>query len=162
MRMIDKKIFNYKGKENSVDKLKVFLFYCYILSRIRQNSDGTTGVCYPSYMQTKKDTDLSEAIIKKYIDILVELDLIRVGSAGVFYYEEDRLKRSMESSNIYVLYDKHGDWKDKIKDSIKVYKNNHPERVFVKSYKNNNKSENGYIARITYLEKQGKATEKTN
>ena len=94
------KIFSYSGKEKSVDKLKVFLFYCYLLSRIRQNSDGTTGVCYPSYMQIKKDTDLSEAIVKKYIDILVELNLIRVGNAGVFYYEEDRLKRSMESGNV--------------------------------------------------------------
>jgi hypothetical protein len=154
------KIFSYSGKEKSVDKLKVFLFYCYLLSRIRQNSDGTTGVCYPSYMQIKKDTDLSEAIVKKYIDILVELNLIRVGNAGVFYYEEDRLKRSMESGNVYALYDEHGDWNEKIKNSIKIYKNNHPEKVFIKNYKNNNKSENGYISRITYLEKQGKATKK--
>lgn len=155
-----RKIFNYDCKEKGIDKLKVFLFYCYILSRINQKPDGTTGVCYPSYVQIKKDTDLSEAIVKKYIDILVELDLIRVGNAGIFYYEEDRLKRSMESSNIYALCDEYGNWQDKIKDSIKTYKKNHPEKIFIKTYKNNNKSENGYISRITYLEKQGKATKK--
>jgi len=156
-----KKIFDYKhGNESSIDKFKAFLLYCYILSRIRQNTDGTTGVCYPSYSLITKDTGISDPVINKYINFLVKTDLIRVGNAGLFYYSADKNKRVTESSNIYAIFDKHGDWQDKLNDSIKTYKNNHPERIFVKSYKNNNKSENGYIARITYLEKQGKATEK--
>jgi len=96
--------------------------------------------------------------VKKYIDILIELNLIRVGNAGVYYYKNDKHKKPWESRNTYVLYDVDGRWEDELAESIKIYKGMYKDRTFIKNYKNNDKSENGYISRINQLEKQSKAT----
>ncbi|WP_162267618.1 hypothetical protein, partial [Clostridium botulinum] len=68
-----------------------------------------------------------------------------------------------ESPNIYTLWTKNQDeWKNNLKEGIKFYKKIHEdERVFknTRQYQNNNKKINGYIARVEYLEREGKATE---
>lgn len=160
------KILEYHSVEK-IDNIKLLLFYCCLLSRMYKRSKNESGfevsggkpeVCYPTYEQISKDTHLSETVIKKYIDILVDLNLIRYDNAGRYYMSKDKHRRTLESANTYALYDEYGSWKNNLKEAIKIYKNLYPDRVFVDDYKNNNKSENGFIARIGQLEKEGKAT----
>jgi K(+)-stimulated pyrophosphate-energized sodium pump len=77
-----------------------------------------------------------------------------------FLINTDKNKRLYESNNTYVLY-KDG-WEQELKRSIKAYKKLYDDRTFIDSreYKNNNKSDNGFIARVNYLQSIGKASEK--
>lgn len=74
------KILNYNSEDNGIDNKKLLLFYCYLLSRLykrRDITDTKNQECHPSYEIISKDIGLSEGVIKKYIDVLVELNLIR-------------------------------------------------------------------------------------
>lgn len=153
--------------KSDVDNVKLLSFFCYLCSRMyhRHSEDkdivkngGKAEACYPSYEQISKDTYINQSAIKKYIDSLVALDLIRVGNAGQYYMTNDKNKKTYESNNTYVLYDENGFWEDELKYSLKAYKKLFADRVFVKGYINNDKSVNGYISRINYLESQGKAS----
>jgi hypothetical protein len=70
----------------------------------------------------------------------------------------DKNKKTYESSNTYVLYNVNDFWADELEESINLYKKLFTDRIFVDSYNNNDKSANGYIARINYLESLGKAS----
>lgn len=162
------KILNYDKEK--IDNLKMLYYYCYLKSRMfkRQKGDdlviygGKAEVCYPSYKKINEDIGLTDTIIKKYNDILVELNLIRIENAGLFYYLTDKNKVVRESPNIYTLYTENKEvWQNNLKEGIKFYKKQFKdERFFLntRQYKNN-RAINGYIARIEYLEKEGKATE---
>lgn len=163
------KILNY-DKEN-IDNLKMLYYYCYLKARIKKRAKGddmninggSPENCYPSFDKIKFDLHITDEVISKYNDILVELNLIRIGNSGLFYYLTDKNKVVRESPNIYTLYTKQQEvWKNNLKEGIKLYKKQHEdERFFLntRQYKNNNKKINGYISRIEYLEKEGKATE---
>ncbi|HID0816095.1 hypothetical protein [Clostridium botulinum] len=163
------KILNYNKEK--IDNLKMLYYYCYLKARMfkRQKGDdinisgGRAEICYPSYKTINFDLKLTDEAISKYNNILVELNLIRIENAGLFYYLTDKNKVVRESPNIYTLYIKQQEvWKNNLKEGIKFYKKQHEdERVFknTRQYQNNNKKINGYIARIEHLEKEGKATE---
>lgn len=161
------KILNYKSEKTKINNIKLLILYSYLLSRIYKRPDnerdirvhgGKAQSCYPSYQQIHKDTGVAKSVIKKYIDILVELDLIRYGKPRPYYYVSKSKNEIYESNNNYVLYDEEGYWEDELKESIKAYEELSTDKVFVDNYENNNRSENGYIARITQLEKLGKAS----
>lgn len=159
------KIYNTSEK---VDKLKLFTYYCYLKCRMfkRKNihdiqvQGGKAEICYPSYATITQDLCITDTIIKKYNDILVDLELIKIDNAGLYYHKNDKTKKNYESCNIYTLVK--GDWTDyNLKEGIKEYKLKFGDkRVFIntRDYKNNDKQRNGYIARIGQLEKEGKAT----
>jgi hypothetical protein len=156
------------NKEN-IDNLKLLYYYCYLKARMykRQKdndlimSGGRAEICYPSYSKINDDIGITDEVIKKYNDILVELNLIRIGNAGLYYYQNDKNKISRESPNIYTLYTEVEEvWQLNLKEGIKFYKEQYAdERVFkdTRMYKNNDKKINGYINRIEYLESIGKA-----
>ncbi|MCR1933879.1 hypothetical protein NSA27_04075 [Clostridium tepidum] len=163
------KILNYDKEK--IDNLKMLYYYCYLKSRMfkrAKNDDiaksgGRSEICYPSYKTINFDLKLTDETISKYNNILVELNLIRIENAGLFYYANDKNKVVRESTNIYTLYTKQQDeWQNNLKEGIKFYKKQYEdERFFLntRQYKNNNKKINGYISRIEHLEKEGKATE---
>lgn len=163
------KILNYNKEK--IDNLKMLYYYCYIKARMfkRAKDDdinvngGNPEVCFPSYKIINFDLKLTDEVISKYNNILVELNLIRVGNAGLFYYLTDKNKVKRESPNIYTLWTKQQEvWKNNLKEGIKFYKKQFKdERFFLntRQYKNNNREINGFISRIEYLEKEGKATE---
>lgn len=161
------KILNYK--QEKIDNLKLLYYYCYLKSRLHKRKKGEeleihggrAETCNPGYETIHRDIGLTNKAIKKYNDILVELNLIRIGNAGLWYYASDNNKIVRESNNIYTLWTEQDFiWKRNLKESIKFYKKQYPERKFTngRKYKNNNKKINGYIARIEHLEQQGKAT----
>lgn len=158
--------------KEKIDNVKLLNFYCYLRSRIHwhvgKNSTanmegGRAQVCFPSYETIKRDLKIEDRTITKYIEILdKDLDLIKVANAGLYYLKNDKNKIMRESTNIYTMTDIIA-WDAELKEGIKQYKYKYKdERVFTNSrkYKNNNKKANGYVARIGYLEKEGKATEK--
>src|SRR5574344_298630 len=180
--MIDYKVFNklLNYKEGKVDNVSLLFYYCYLASRMfTRKSDekdirthgGKAEVCYPSYETITKDTDISARTISKYNDILVSMNLIRIGNLGL-YYVGDNKKYTRESPNFYVLIndeeyvntdnEKNMLWHINLTEAMKYFKKTHKDYTFIntREYKDNNKSNNGYIARINQLEKEGKATKK--
>ncbi|SDL32251.1 hypothetical protein SAMN05216497_11930 [Clostridium cochlearium] len=158
--------------KEKIDNVKLLNFYCYLRSRIHWHTNKTstanmTGgraqVCFPSYETIKRDLKIEDRTITKYIEILdKDLNLIKVANPGLYCLKNDKNKITRESPNIYTMTDIIA-WDAELKEGIKQYKYKYKdERVFTNSrkYKNNNKKANGYVARIEYLEQQGKATEK--
>ena len=180
--MINYKIFNeiLSYKEMKTDNISLLFYYCYLASRIfNRNSDvkdihahgGRAEVCYPSYETITKDIDISARTISKYNDILVSMNLIRIGNLGL-YYVGDNKKYTRESPNFYVLIkdeeyvntdnEKNMSWYINLTEGMKCFKNAHKDYTFIdtREYKDNNKKINGYISRINQLEKEGKATKR--
>lgn len=158
--------------KEKIDNIKLLNFYCYLRSRIHwhigKNSTanmegGRAQVCFPTYETIKRDLKIEDRTITKYIEILdKDLNLIKVANAGLYYLKNDKNKIMRESTNIYTVTDIIA-WDAELTQGIKQYKYKYKdERVFTNSrkYKNNNKKANGFVTRIEYLEKQGKATEK--
>lgn len=154
-----------------VDRSRLLFYYCYIKSRIYKRAKGDdvvigggrSEICYPSYQRIKYDLGLSDSVIDKYNNILVELDMIRIDNAGLWYYKNDKNKVVRESPNFYTLYTEQEEvWKNNLKQAIKYYKklDINREKIFTntRQYKNNNRNINGFIARIEQLQKEGKAT----
>lgn len=150
----------------SVDKTKLLIHYCYLKSRMYKRNvsfnQGKAEVCFPSFVLIEKETKLNQGVIKKYNDILVSLNLIRIDNAGRFYNATDRKKTAFESANTYVLY-KNG-WQQELEKGIKEYKNlgQMDGKVFIgnREYTSNNKSLNGKKGRLQRLINDGQATEK--
>lgn len=163
------KILHYENKK--VDSSKLLLFYCYILSRMYhrpadckdiQICHGKSETCYFTYKRACGELHLSETSLTTYINTLVDLDLIRYRNAGDWCFKDDVTKRTQTSCNTYVLYDTEGYWKNELKDAIKAFKAKHPERIFtdIDKEKEKLKSENGFIHKVSALEKKGKAKQK--
>jgi hypothetical protein len=155
--------------DTAIDKLKLLFYYLYLKSRIykRDVNDGdlhiSGGKAESSYINFEKineDTLFSPDTINKYNETLDKLNLIKYGRAEHWYYKNDKNKTIRESCNVYVLYND-GNYETNLKEGIKQYKLYYSEqRVFTKDeYTNNNRRINGKIARLSYLEKIGKATE---
>ncbi|ERI90971.1 hypothetical protein HMPREF1982_03533 [Clostridiales bacterium oral taxon 876 str. F0540] len=155
------------------DNLKLLMYYCYLKARMykRSNDDamekngGRAEVAYPTYNTISDDLGLTDETIKKYNDLLVKLNLIRVGSAGNWYYKDDKNKILRESCNIYTLLIDSDEVKAKfnLKEGIKYYKSLdiNSNKVFTnsKAYKNNDRKLNGELGSIIKKENKGTATE---
>lgn len=163
--------------DDSIDNVKLLFYYCYLCSRIHtpkkndtdiRKTGGRANPCYPSYDTITKDIGITDKTIKQYNDILVNLNLIRIGNLGLAYYSNDKNKIPKETPNFYTHYtyqpegmkDKDTIWFDNLKEAMKVYKDGHTNMVFTgnREYKNNDRVVNGKITRITTLEREGKAT----
>jgi hypothetical protein len=155
-----------------IDNTKLLFYFCYLKSRMyRRSKDdgdltahgGRAETCYPSFKTINAELDITDDTINKYNEILVKLNLIRVGNVGHWYYKEDKVKNLREGVNIYTLFKGHEETaQNNIKETIKLFKqlDVNANKVFTenKKYKNNNRRVNGYIGRIKYLQENGKAT----
>ena len=178
--MISSGIIDYILKFNKIkiDNVALLFYYCYLCSRIYKSSNehgksyihnGKAEECHPSYKTITKDIDIKPDTIKKYNDILVDMNLIRIGNCGLCYNKGDE-NNVRESPNFYVLTEdkdtivesENSIWHWNLKEGMKAYKKANPNMVFLdtREYKDNNKKVNGYISRITQLEKEDKATKK--
>lgn len=156
-----------------VDNLKLLIYYCYLKCRmyklpdggILQKDGGKAEVCYPSYDLINKELGFTDESIKKYNDLLVKLDLIRIANPGLWYYVSDPNKIPRESSNIYTLWTvEELLWKLNLKEGIKQWKDLeiNENKVFIGNqvYKNNDRRLNGELSSIKKKIKNNKATEK--
>ncbi|MCB2297064.1 hypothetical protein [Clostridium tagluense] len=156
-----------------INNRKLLIYYGYIKSRMygRPKDDdlgksgGRPEVCFPSFKTITYDLGLTDKIINKYNEALIELNFIRIANAGHFYYADDKTKMERESCNIYTLYSEFEDtWKQNLKEGIKYYKGLevNKTKVFTNktTYKNNNRKLNGELGSIIKKEKLGTATEK--
>lgn len=123
-------IMEYKGKEKKINLLKLF---CVLKARIykRQKdediNDGLYEVGFPSYKDIKNNCLISESNIKKYIDILVNLNLIRYRNAGLMHnLSTGEVK---ECNNTYAIY-KSG-WEDELEGSIRLFKQKKKEEGWI-------------------------------
>jgi hypothetical protein len=157
---------------DKVDNLKLLLYYCYLKCRIYKRpkddqlvvSGGRAEVAYPSFEQINKDLGITDDTINKYNKILVDLNMIRISSAGNWYYKDDPNKILRESVNFYTLFTNEETATNNLKEGIKFWKkmDRNSNRIFTgnKNYKNNNKVLNGELGSIIKKEKLGTATEK--
>jgi hypothetical protein len=167
-----------KYSESSIDNIKLAYYYGYLSCRMyrRSNSEGNirkggrAEVCYPSYQCISDDTGLADATIKQYNDILVGLDLIRIGNLGTYIDKNDKVSVKRESPNFYVFVkeeeigreDNDTEWYANLKVAMKVYKDKYPNRIFTgqkDNYKNSNRSISGYKGSLIKKQRNGTITE---
>ncbi|AGK97647.1 hypothetical protein [Clostridium pasteurianum] len=165
------KIMNY-AKEK-VDTLKLLIYYCYLKARIYKRPSGDLGLaasggrsetCFLKYNRITEDLGIVDKSIKKYNDILIELNLIRIKNPGLWYYLGDELINKRESPNFFTLYFSDKDYaRHNLNEAIKSWKGMdiNKNKIFLdtREYKNNNRSLNGKIGRIIRKENEGTATE---
>ncbi|HII4500013.1 TPA: helix-turn-helix domain-containing protein [Clostridium perfringens] len=114
-------IMEYKGKEKKINLLKLF---CVLKARMYRRSstesinDGYYETCFPSYRKLSEDTKISESTIKTYLDILVDLNLIRYDNLGTII--NPITGETKECNNTYAIY-KSG-WEDELEGSMRLYK----------------------------------------
>lgn len=160
-----------KYKDDNVDNLILLKLYCYFKTRMYkrkgdkdiQITGGKAEVCYPSYNLIAKDLAIGQSTIKKYIDILVSINLIRYDNVGLYYPYGNTINKR-ESANTYVLYDEFGNWESELKEGLKFFKKQKTDEGFIfckeRVYKNNNRKLNGELGALTRLKNKGTATEK--
>lgn len=140
-------------------------YYGYLKSRMYRRREGDrleygnkAESCYPSYEKITKDLGIDSKSILKYNEILVSLDMIRIGSAGRWYRADDKKKKLKEAVNTYVLY-KDG-WEKELKASIDAYKSIYTDRIFSdEDYRDNDRKKNGKKGYLISRMNNNKATE---
>lgn len=121
----DKIMNDYDGK---LDKYNLLNLFCNIKSRIKKNNESVSfnerelEICFPSYETIMDDIFVeSHKTLKKYIDALVELNLIRFGYSGdMIFYPENSPPIRRKANFIYVLV--RPQWEEDLNDSISLYK----------------------------------------
>ncbi|MDD4780338.1 MAG: hypothetical protein PHT02_07020 [Tissierellia bacterium] len=120
------KIMNdYSGK---LDKFNLLNLFCNIKSRIYRNRDDVScseklpEVCYPSYQTICDDIFIeSDKTLRKYIDCLVDLDLIRFDCAGDMTFDKDGQQPVRRKANFtYALFAP--GWETELENAIAMFK----------------------------------------
>lgn len=149
-------LLNYTDDTEKVDNIKLLFYYGYIKCRMfkrNQNNDdmnmsgGRAEVAYPSFETISHDLLLTDKTIKKYNDILVKLNLIRIQNAGHWHYKDDP-QSVRESPNFYTLFDGiEANAKSNLKEGIKYYRsldiNSNKEFTDSRKYIRNDSHVNG-------------------
>ena len=132
---------------------KIIKVYFYLKARCYKRgtelcyAGGQAETTYCSYENISKHTLISEGNIKKYIDILKEINLIDYDNLGK-KYKEDNPKLLTDCANIYALIKISGKEfiKDELREGMKQQKYDYEDKGFKitkKDYKNNNRKING-------------------
>lgn len=157
-------------KNTKLEYLILLKLYLYIKGRIWVREEGLkldvvggkAESGFPSYKLITEEIGLATATIKKYIEELVRLNMIRYGNCGS-YYKKDNPKGAIDTPNHYVLYDENGNWELELKESLKLQKKNILDKGFIFTKSNDKKSLIRSInGKKGYLKKQlnqGKITE---
>ena len=153
-------IFNYKGKEDFINILKV---YSSIKSKIYRNEKnlsccitGNYEVAFPSYERILRDTNLkSKSTLKSCLDVLIdELKLLVVGNNG------DRVKKSTgevkRDNNTYSLNSPYGI--ENLKGALKYLKAQNEELGWKYIKAKDNRSLGGKKSQLKRKIENGKAT----
>ena len=82
---------------DKTDNMNLLVYFCYLTCKMYkrpkgdevEKSGGRTEVCWPPYKTINKELGFVDDSINKYNKILIALDLIRVGNAGLWYYKDD-------------------------------------------------------------------------
>lgn len=96
------KVYNYEidtiihYSENEIDKHSLLLVFL----AIKRHYNSDSGICYPSISNISNYTKLSQEVILKAIDILVEVSLIIYDNPGARVFEDGTIK---ECNNIYTM-----------------------------------------------------------
>lgn len=156
----------------SANNLKILIYYCYLKCRMYKHNDETKEnidkhhieICFPSFKTINDDLGITDSSIYKYNSILVDLNLIRIDSAGLWSYKDDPAHEVKESCNIYTLFTDEKTAKNNLDKGIKYYKSLdiNSNKIFTgnKEYRNNDHRLNGELGSIIKKEKLGTATEK--
>jgi predicted transcriptional regulator len=111
-----------------LDKYNLLNLFCNIKSRIKRNPDNVSPaerepeVAYPSYDTIMSDIFIeSDKTLKKYIDALVELDLIRFDCAGDMIFKiADSQPIRRKSNFTYTLF--RPQWEIELESAISLFK----------------------------------------
>lgn len=111
-----------------LDKYNLLNLFCNIKSRIKRNPDNISPaereleVAYPSYDTIMKDIFIeSDKTLKKYIDTLVDLDLIRYDCAGDMIFKiADSQPIRRKSNFTYTLF--LPQWEIELESAISLFK----------------------------------------
>ncbi|ELC8402631.1 hypothetical protein QYB42_002785 [Clostridium perfringens] len=140
-----------KSKKNNLFKL-----FCAIKSRIATRHkieniyDGMYEVAFPSYITLSKDTGIGQGNIKKYIDELVEMKLIKYSNLGTIYNQSTG--ETKECNNTYAIYKK--GWEEELNGSIRLLKQKLKEDGWKLIKKEPDKNIDSLKGRKGYLTKQ--------
>jgi len=155
---------------DKTDNMNLLVYFCYLTCKMYkrpkgdevEKSGGRTEVCWPPYKTINKELGFVDDSINKYNKILIALDLIRVGNAGLWYYKDDINKALKESCNIYTLFTNEDESTHNLKEGIKYWKklDTNQNRVFkgTREYENNNRKLNGELGSIIKKENLGTVT----
>ena len=154
---------------DKTNNMKLLMYYCYLKCRMYKRpkgdelvkSGGRSEVCWVSFETITNETGFTDETIDKYNNVLIELDMIRKDSAGLWYYKDDPNKSLKESCNFYTLFVDEETAINDLKEGIKFYKKMdiNSNKVFAKKYyKNNNRKLNGELGSIIKKENLGTVT----
>lgn len=156
---------------DKADNMKLLVYYCYLKCRMFKKSKkdefdvygGRAETCYPSYDIIHQDIGITDETITKYNKILVALDLIRIASAGLWYFMDDPNKSLKESCNIYTLFVSETKAQIDLNKGIRYWTglDKNTNKIFTgsKEYKNNNRQLNGELGSIVKKIYKGTATD---
>jgi len=156
--------------DETIDNKNLLVYFCYLNCKMYKRpkgndihlNGGRPEVCWPSFLLINKELGFVDSTINKYNNILISLNLICIGNAGLWYYQDDVNKSLKESCNIYALFTTEEITKDNINEGIKYYKklDVNSNKIFkgTQKYKNNNRVLNGELGSIIKKEKLGTAT----
>ena len=157
-------------KNNTSDKrecLNILKIYYYLKARVHKGVDimkdgGRSQTTFNTYEDISKYTYISEANIKKYIDKLQDINLIKYTSLG-YKYKANNKKLKTECANIYALTKISNECIDNdLKEGLKQQKYYYEKEGYIISktgYINNNKKLNGLYGSLIKKEKNNKLTE---
>lgn len=155
--------------EDKKEYLNLVKIYCYLKARVHKGNDvrmggGKAQTTFNSYEDIAEHTLISERNIKKYIDKLQDIKLIRYDNLGYKYKVENKNYKT-ECANIYVLtkISTDEDWiKADLTEGMKQQEYYYEEKGYIvtkKGYKNNNKKLNGLYGSLIKKEKNNTLTE---
>lgn len=149
-----------------VNLLKV---YYYLKARIHKSKkdsvvDAKSQSTFNPYGDIANRTMISEMNIKKYIDKLQDIGLIKYANSG-YKYRADNINLKTECANVYVLAKISKDeetLKHDLKEGLKLQELYYEDKGYIitkKGYKNNDKKINGKYGSLIKKEKNNTLTE---
>ncbi len=150
--------------------INVVKVYYYLKARIYKKQDDTILDCrsqstFNPYLDIANRTLISERNIKKYIDILQEINLIKYDNLG-YKYRVDNIQAKTECANVYVLIKVSKDEETlnyDLKEGLKAQELYYNDKGFIvtkKGYKDNDKKRNGIFGSLIKKENNNSLTEK--
>lgn len=155
--------------EDTREYINIIKVYFYLKARIHKGNDvrangGKSQTTFNTYLDIANTTLISERNIKKYIDKLQDINLIRYENLG-YKYKADNINFKTECANLYALtkISTDDDWiKADLKEGLKQQEHYYEENGYVvtkKGYKNNDKKLNGRYGSLIKKEKNNILTD---
>lgn len=149
--------------------INVVKVYYYLKARIYKKQDDTILDCrsqstFNPYEDIANRTSISERNIKKYIDKLQDINLIKYDNLG-YKYKVNNKEFKTECANVYVLTKVSIDeetLKYDLKEGLKAQSLYYQEKGYIitkKGYKDNDKKRNGKYGSLIKKEKNNTLTE---